>query len=143
MAIATAEEVCKARGLAQFTNEQTAQAEFLLELAPSLIAEAAGKPDAWAEAHLGEDAPKILKLVAVQCVSRAMANPDSVKSFQESLGEYSSSTSFRDVAAGGGLELTERERKLVRRAVLRKLSGSSRPRGMPDEIYDIVVGEGS
>lgn len=112
------------------SEKQQAQGTMLLTLATSAIADAAGKDDEWV-AGLTE-VPPVLRAVCLEMVARTMVNPGGARSESETLGQYSHSTSFTDAAHS--LALTDREAMLVRRAVHRRLSGSSRPGSLVDRV---------
>lgn len=132
MAFAITEQVAARLGRS-LTEAEEAMVEALIEAATALIADAAGRDDAWAEAL--DPVPNLIKIVCVELVNRTMANPQALSTFQESLGAYSQSQRFRDGAAGGGLELTAVERRLIRRTVWGQLSGSATVESVVDDLY--------
>lgn len=131
MAFATVDDVARRLGRASLSESETLMAEALLDAATAVITEAAGKDDAWVEAL--DPVPKILKVVCVELVVRVMENPGQAARFQEQLGEYSHSQSFRAAAEGGGLLLTDPERELVRIAAGSPIYGSAK---VPSIIAD-------
>lgn len=137
MTFATADDIAQRRGRT-FTEDERAMADLLCEAATAVITDAAGKTDAWADTL--DPVPRILKFVAIEVVARVMPNPDGLRSFQEQLGAYSHSESYRDVATGGGLLLTQSEVLLVRRAVWGTTSGSVKVASAATEIADLLYG---
>lgn len=135
MAFATPQDIATRLGR-DLEAIPAAMADQLLDAATAVIAEAAGRDDTWAETV--DPVPAMLRFVAIEVVARAMANPNGVRSESEQLGTYQHSQAFRD--DGGGLWLTTTERLLVRRAVYGTLSGSSRPTGVVEEVYDVMYG---
>jgi hypothetical protein len=121
MAFATTQDV-SARLRRELTEPEEDQAELLLEIATAVIAEAAGKSDEWAE-NL-DPVPQLIWVVCVEVASRAMDNPSGYQSIQEQLGQYGRTVRYTDVAAGGGVFLSDREIMMVRRVVRGQLSGS-------------------
>lgn len=136
MAFATAEDVAT-RLARTLSDAETASAELLVDLASEVIAAAC---DTSVDALSAEDTP-VLRVVCVELACRALANPENVAGKSEALGAYNYSKTFRGVAdASTALALTETETNLVRRAVFKLLSGSSRPESTSDELYDYVYG---
>jgi hypothetical protein len=133
---ASKEEVAKRLARSLSAAEEEA-AELLLELATSMVAEAVGKDDAWAEQL--DPVPKVLRLVTLEATARAMANPEGLSSFEERLGAHSYSKSFRAQAEGAGLMLTKQERLMVRRVVRGSNSASPRVDSLASDL-DPVVG---
>lgn len=135
MAFATAEDVAARLGR-DLTDAETTQVEALLDSATAIIALYVGKNDDWA-AEL-DPVPSVIKLVTIEAVLRAMANPHGHVAVGESLGAYSSNIRYRDGDAGGGLLLTSTEQRLIARAVHGTGTGSVRVDSMihycdPDE----------
>lgn len=116
MAFASTDDMAARLGR-QLTSAERDSAELLLELATGAVAEAAGKSDEWAEAL--DPVPAVLRGVTLEAVARVLLNPDGLASVSEQLGEYQHSKSFQrsGSAVAGGLALTEREDRLVCRAV--------------------------
>lgn len=110
MSLASTEDVAARLGREIATGELPA-VEFLLDAADNVIAEVGGVATGDLD---GEQTPG-LRFIAADLVCRALANPQGLRSLQEQLGQYSSSVQFRDLLAGGGLELTPDERRRVRR----------------------------
>lgn len=133
MAFATTDDIAARLGRDSLTAAELSQATSLIEGATAVIAEAVDKDDAWVAAL--DPVPNVLRVVTVEAVVRAMANPSGLRSESEQLGSYQHSQSFRD--DGGGFWLTTTERMLVRRAVWGALSGSSRPTGVVEQVYDV------
>lgn len=116
--LATVENVANALGkdVGDLTANESLQIEFLLTLATGIIAAAGGKTEAWAETL--SPIPKVLRLVAIQVVLRAMANPEGLAAMSEQIGAYSVNRSYRAASAGGStLMLTAAEKRMVRAAV--------------------------
>lgn len=111
MAFATVQNVGDRLGRPLTTGEQTS-VELLIELATAGIVDALDKDDAWAAALT--PVPKVIEGVCIEAAARALANPNSLKSLQEQLGQHNYTATFRDDA---GIYLTDFERRLVRRAV--------------------------
>jgi hypothetical protein len=124
MAFASTADVARRLGRDSLTDTETEMAEWLLAAAGAVIAVAADKDDAWATGL--DPVPTILKVVATEVVVRVMENPSSLHSVQETLGAHSRSTSFRKVAEGGGLLLSDTERMLIRLAVYGTATASTR-----------------
>lgn len=112
------------------TAKQQAQGAMLLGLATSKIAAAVGKDQDWVES-LATVHP-VLRGVCLEMVARTMTNPSGARSESETLGQYSHATSFTDAAHS--LDLTDREVMLCRRAIIGRLSGSSRPGSIVDRL---------
>lgn len=119
MAFATTTDVGDRLGRA-LTDAEVTSVEFLLDAATAVIAEAADENDAWAVAL--SPVPTIVRVICVELVCRALANPNSLDSLQETLGQHSYSARFREDA---GLWLTPREENLIRRATGATRSGST------------------
>lgn len=129
MSLATSDDIAARLGRALATGE-TAAVGFLLPAADSVIAAAADV----AVVDLDATAHPILRIVAVEIVCRAMANPQGISGLRESLGQYSSSVQFRDAQVGGGLLLTKDEELTVRKAVHGTLTASPRVQGIVTDI---------
>jgi hypothetical protein len=127
MAFATTDNIADRLGRDLSAGEQQS-VTLLIEGAQAVIAAACDKDDAWAEAL--DPVPKIVRTVAIELVCRAVANPNSLQSLQEGLGQHNYSARFRDC----GILLTPHEELLVRRAVFGTSSGSSRPLSTIDEL---------
>lgn len=97
----------------ELTEAQEEQAEYLLEAATSVVAEAAGHDDAWADAL--DPVPNLLRVVTTEMAVRAMGNPGGLRQQSETLGQYSHSQTYRD--EGAGLWLTPLEERLVRQTL--------------------------
>lgn len=138
MAFATVEDVAT-RLVRTLSAEEGAAAEMLIEAATAVIADAAGKDDAWAAGL--DPVPQMLRFLTIELVCRAMANPDALRSISKQLGSYQSTRSFRDV--GGSLLLSDVERLLVRRTVFGRTSGTVKIASVVDEMYEIFYGCGS
>lgn len=114
MSFATADDIAARLGRDLAAGE-TEPVDLLLEGATAMIAEAAGQDDDWSDALT--PVPRVLKFVCIEAVCRAMANPQGIASLQEQLGAYSSTVHFRDLDMGGGLWLTDAERRQIRRVI--------------------------
>lgn len=97
------------------TDAEADQTDLLLELATGAIAEACNTTSALSPV------PTMVRVLCIEVVTRVLLNPDGVKSGSESLGAYSHSATY---ANGGGIELTDREERLARRAVHGRTTGS-------------------
>lgn len=124
MAFADTNDVAKRRG--PLGEEETAAAEMLLELAQGVVEEAVER-DEEAILALKGAIPTVLRLLVIEKVVKAMANPDGLASQSETLGAHSRTERFATTAAGSDLLLTETEERLARKAVHGRLSGTARP----------------
>lgn len=115
MAFATADNVADRLGR-KLSDAENGSAEFLIDAATSLVADAVDRDEAWAEAL--DPVPKVLRLIVVEATCRALNNPAGLDSLQESLGDHSHTQTFRRGADAAGLLLTKPERELARRTVL-------------------------
>lgn len=106
---------------ADLTPKQAAQGQMLLETVTDLIITAVDRDVEWA-ATLNPIARE-LRAVCLEAVARVMQNPGGARSESETLGAHSYATSYTDGAHG--LDLTDREIALCRRAVLGQTSGSA------------------
>ena len=134
MPFATTTDVGDRLGRTLTAGEETTVG-LLLELAQGVIADAAGEDDAWADEL--SPVPVVLKALAIELVCRALANPNSLESLQESLGQANYSARFREA----GLFLTPYEESLVRRAAGTTTSGSALVRslvGDQDEVNEAL-----
>lgn len=134
MAFASVDDIANRLGR-DLSGGETTSVELLLEGATAVIANAADKDDDWATDLEAATVPRILKFVCIEAVCRALANPSSLQSLQEALGQASYSARF-----GPGLMLTDSEQLLVRREVYGTGSGSSRPEGFIEELHDFYYG---
>lgn len=119
-AFATAEDV-EARLGRDLTAQETASVAFLLPMAATVLADAAGKNDGWIATVT--PVPQILRGLNVELVRRALVNPDGVQSYREQLGAHSYSATF--AADRLGMELTKTEQLIVSRAVHGRTTGSA------------------
>ena len=115
MAFATTDNV-EARLGRSLTDAEKGSAEFLIDAAASLVANAVGRDESWAEAL--DPVPKVLRLIVVESTCRALNNPAGLDSLQEALGDHSHTKTFRRGADAAGALLTKQERELARRTVL-------------------------
>jgi hypothetical protein len=123
---ATLAELMTVLGWESLTAAQSAQGQMLLELGTDLIVEAVDRDIAWAASL--NPIPRRLRAVCLAYASRVLRNPMAASSLSESLGAYSHTTRFESGSGSvpvGGLELSEAEVRLCRRAVLGGLSGSA------------------
>lgn len=118
------------------TPKQAAQGQMLLETVTDLIITAVDRDADWA-ATLNPIARE-LRAVCLEAVARVMQNPGGARSESETLGAHSYATSYTDGAHG--LDLTDREIALCRRAVLGQTSGSARVDSIlrPGNVGEIV-----
>jgi hypothetical protein len=114
------------------TADETTQAESLIVFASALIADAVGEEDPWEP----DPVPAIVTHVAVEIISRAMLNPQGLKSSSETLGAHSFAATYADA----GLAMTKAEELLLRRAVIGSVSGSTRVRSVADDVLDSLIG---
>ena len=126
MAFATADDVSDRLGRELSTGE-TQSINYLLDAATAVIAQAANQSDAWASSLT--PVPNILRVVTVELVCRALANPKQLDSLNEALGQYNYSARF-----SGSLFLTDAEQRLVARTV-NDGSGSVRIPALPEDVY--------
>lgn len=133
LAFATTQDLGARLGREFSTDAQTEQAEMLLDLASSAIADAMGLSLEEAES-LG-DQPKVWWVVCIECAARALSTPAGARSTQETLGQYSRSTTYSIDAADAGVMLTDREKRMVQRAVYGSTSGSARVPSIADDLW--------
>jgi hypothetical protein len=132
MALATTQDVSARLGR-ELTAAEDEMYEWLLQAATEQIADAA---DVSVEMIDGlATRPRTLWVLCVEAVVRAGQNPSGARSTQETLGQYSRSVSYTDVEKGGGLFLTDREQRMVRRAVFDSTSLSVRVPSAFDDLY--------
>lgn len=112
MAFATAEDIATRLGR-ELNEVEAATVDQLIEQATSLIAYTAGKDDEWADTL--DPVPAAVKTVTVECVWRAMVNPEGAVSLMRQLGSFQHSATFPADAVG--LRLTRDEERIVRRTV--------------------------
>lgn len=108
-------------GSGDLTAAQSAQGAMLLELVTGLIVDAVDRDDTWAATY--SPVRRELRAVTLEAVARVMQNPSGARSESETLGQYQHSASYTDHAHG--LELTEAEARMCRRAVIGQTSGSA------------------
>lgn len=128
MAFATSGDVSNRLGRT-LTPGETTTVDALIEGATAVIAEAVDRDDDWAAAL--DPVPKIVKVMTVELVCRALANPNQLAALSETLGSFQYSARFRDA----GILLTEVEERLVRKAVHGRLSGSAPTQSIVADIY--------
>lgn len=129
MAFATAEDVATRLGRT-LTGTEAATATQLLTAATAVIAGAADKDDAWADAL--SPVPKILGQLTIELVYRVMSNPENLATSQEQIGAYQYRKGFQTGAASG-LLLTDTEERLVRRVVHGRTTASVRLESVASE----------
>lgn len=115
------------------TDDERSLAAYLLAGAAGLIADAAGKPDDWIATVTSP--PRALRTVSVEAVVRVMHNPTGATSSSITLGDYSRSSGFTGSTVDGGLALTDREERKVRRAIYGQNIASPRVGSVLDDIY--------
>jgi hypothetical protein len=133
VAFATTQDVAARLGR-ELTEAEDEQAEYLLDAATSVVAEALGRDDAWADAL--DPVPTIVLVYTVELVVRAMGNPQGAASVQETLGQYSHSVRYDPGTAG--MVLTDLETLRLRRGVNGQLSGSARLDSMIRDNEEVV-----
>lgn len=135
MAYATKEDLAK-RVRRTFSDQENDTATLLLELASIEVTAALGKDEAWEEEQEeAEKTPKILRLVTLEAAARVMPNPEGLRAFREQLGAYSVSKEFRGQAGeAAGIQITDRERLLLTRAIHGRTSGSPRVGSLATEL---------
>lgn len=130
MALATPEDVATRFGR-DMTELEAGTVEELLGAASDIIADAVGAPLDMLE---GLD-NRTLWALCVEVAYRTMSNPAGARSTQETLGQYSRSTSFLDADKGGSVFLTEREERMARRAMFGGGSVSARVPAITDDLW--------
>lgn len=115
------------------SDAEEAMAEEFLLAATAVVAAECDKDDDWAASL--SPVPELLRSVVCSLATREFANPQSVESYQESLGAYSYSQRFN--ASRGTLMLTEVERLLIRRAVYGSNAATTRPDSAFDELVEL------
>lgn len=112
------------------TSAQEEQAEAALDAATALVA---------AELDATEDdidpVPDVIKHTTITVALRIYSNPTGAANSSERLGEFQHSAGY---AREGSPELTKTESLIVRRAWFGRTSGSSRPEGNVEEVYDYL-----
>ena len=136
---------CLGRDLTAVEASTTVPA--LCEIATTAIADAVGRDDAWAAGLTSF--PGILRNVAIALVTRSLPDPEapssSVQSTSETLGAYSYTTRYHDAAGGsadgssGGMVLSDREERMVRRAIYGRNSATSMPRTIVNQLDEYYV----
>lgn len=106
---------------AELTDKQAAQGQMLLESVTDLIIDEVDRDAEWAATL--DPIPRALRAVCLEAVARVMQNPGGARSESETLGVHQHSVSYTDGAHG--LELSDRESRLCRLAVIGQLSGSA------------------
>jgi hypothetical protein len=133
MAFATKENVETRLGR-ELTTDEEAFVIDALDSAASIIAEAAGKDDDWADALT--PVPRILKELSVDMVIRTGQNPDGLDSSTETLGQYSRTDRFPGPGEGSSrsLFLSDEEGQIARRVIYGPGSSSSTQKSILDEL---------
>jgi len=108
---------------APLTAAEAKSAEFLLEGAQAVIEEAVGRNEAEIIALKG-GVPKVLRLLTVEKVLRAMANPQGLSSQSEALGAHSHTERFSNTG-NSDLLLSPVEERIARSAVCGRLAGTA------------------
>jgi hypothetical protein len=101
------------------TDAEQGTVAMLCELVTSEMAAAADKDAAWLAALTEVQPP--LRVIAIDVVTRLMRNPTGLSSTSETLGAYSYTQRFAgdgESASVGGMALTAREERRVRRLIL-------------------------
>lgn len=132
MALATTQDVSARLGR-ELTEVEEETYELLLTAATEQIADAADMAVDMVEGL--DPLPRTLWVLCLECAVRAGQNPSGARSSQETLGQYSRSVSYTDVEKGGGLFLTDREQRMVRRAVF--AGGTSVSVRVPSSFDDL------
>lgn len=129
----TADDVAR-RMLRELTTGEALGVEQLIESATALIAEAAGKDDAWALAL--DPIPQALKALTLEVVSRVLGNPELLDIQQEQVGSYSYRTTFgRNPDGQPGIMLSDEEGRLARRIINGINSGSAHLESIPEDVW--------
>lgn len=116
-AFATADDVAKRLGRA-LSNQEAETVPFLLNMAATVIADAVGKDDGWAASLT--PVPRMLRLMSVELVSRALPNPSQYTQIRQQVGSYSIAVS----QATTGMALSDPESLMLRRAVFGRTTDS-------------------
>jgi hypothetical protein len=124
------------RGDAGLTAAEVPQVEMLCELATAAITDAVAQTEAWRAALPA--VPHMLRVVAIELVTRGLANTSGMASTTETLGAYSYTARFRDANGGGGLLLTPAEARMVRRAVYGRATATTMPTGTLTQVIELV-----
>jgi hypothetical protein len=124
MAFATSDDVGTRLGRT-LTAGEALSVDAALEGATAEIAEAAHKDSADIS-----PVPDYLRYLCVEVACRMLANPNSLDSLNEQLGQFNYSARFR--RDGGGMLLTDQEVLRVRRVVHGRNSGSVRVASIVD-----------
>lgn len=135
MAFATVPNIANKLGR-ELTDSESAYATDALDSAASIIAEAVGKDDDWADSLT--PVPRVLKELSIDMVIRAGQNPEGLQSTTETLGMYSVTERFNvgDAAGPGTLFLSDEESRMVRRVVNGPGSSTALLPGLIDDIPD-------
>lgn len=132
MSLATSQDV-SARLRRELTEPEEEAAEILLESATELIVDAVGGDVTTAMLETLDN--RTLWVVCVECVVRGFDTPAGARSSSQTLGLYTKSISYTDSQSGGGLFLTEREERMVRRAVFGVSTIGVRLPSLLDEVW--------
>jgi hypothetical protein len=133
MAFATVPDIANRLGR-ELTDSEQAYATDALITAASIIGEAAGKDDAWADAL--DPVPRVLRELSIDMVVRAGQNPEGLQSTTETLGQYSVTERFNvgDSAGPGTLFLSDEESRMCRRVINGPGSSTALLPGLIDAI---------
>lgn len=137
MPFATPEDIATRYGR-ELTAVEAATAESLILAAMGAIAFAVDKDDDWADELT--PVPRIIWMVTVEAVVRAMPNPKGLRSTSETLGAFQHAEGYQTLDTGG-IALTDREELMVRRAIYGRTSGSARVDSTATELHDIIYGD--
>ncbi len=120
----------------ELTDAEVGYVDPALDNAASIIAEAAGRDDDWADALT--PIPRVLKELSIQMVIRAGQNPEGLMSQREILGQYTKEVHFDvgDPMEGDSLFLSDTESRLVRRVIFGKASSTATMASIFDELPD-------
>lgn len=133
MAFAKPEDVAARLGR-DLTGSEDKSVPVLLEFASAVIAEAVEKDE-----ETFSEVPTLLKLMAVELVLRAQANPRGVSSTEKTLGQYSHAERYRE-GKGMDMLLSNTEELMLRRAVWGRTTTSQRVESHIDDIYGALIG---
>lgn len=137
MAFATTADV-EARLGRSLTDEETTQAQAVIDDVTGLIADAASRDQDWADAL--DPVPVALKALCVKKAITAIANPIGLASESETLGQYQHSQTFPRSNDGVGVFLTEAEERRVNWAIYGSNSASTAPEAPVDRFVDLSEG---
>jgi hypothetical protein len=112
------------------TDDETAQAQLVIELTQNLIADVVGESSDWADTLT--PVPGVLRALCLDKAVGTITNPSGAASWSKTLGAAQKSETYPRET---DVYLSEREERLARRAVGLAPSGSSRPKSIVGDFY--------